>query len=319
MSALLLKNLGVVCPVCDFLNVVGAVRCMACGEATEADSSTTRPTSSPSRLGPAPSSPPPGLRVKSSPTPAPVQTRSPTPAPVSTRTPLPSSASNITSAVQKSQDSGPRLGFAVLAGPSKGQRFRLPVSGAQIGRSRGIILFPDDPFVSPLHASVYYQDGKLYLRDNGSTSGCFVSITGTETIAPNTTFSTGLRLFRYLGTFDPAPAWNRHDVTVYGAPLPNNVQHYGFEEILVGNRPGKCLLVSTPVLTIGQSKCDFNYPGDDGLAQKHCEVAPLPTGALIRDLSSGLGTYVRIGTDRILKAGDRVRIGLQTLQVELLG
>jgi pSer/pThr/pTyr-binding forkhead associated (FHA) protein len=250
--------------------------------------------------------PPPGLKVKASPSPAPQQVPA-------------SSASSIASAFAKAPETGPRLGFAVLSGPARGQRFKLPLGGAQVGRSRGVILFPDDPFVSPLHATVFYQDGRLYIRDNDSTSGVFVSISGTETIGPNSTFSAGPRLFRFVGSFDPAPTWNRRDVVIYGAPLPNNLQHYGFEEVLVGDRPGRCVLSSAPVVTIGQLKCDFSYPNDEGLAPRHCEVAPLPTGALIRDLSGGLGTYVRIGSERLLKAGDRVRIGLQTLQVELLG
>jgi pSer/pThr/pTyr-binding forkhead associated (FHA) protein len=73
------------------------------------------------------------------------------------------------------------------------------------------------------------------------------------------------------------------------------------------------------VLTIGQGRCEFSYPNDEGLAPRHCEVAPLPTGAMIRDLSGGLGTYVRLQAERGLKAGDRIRIGQQTLQVELIG
>jgi hypothetical protein len=39
---------------------------------------------------------------------------------------------------------------------------------------------------------------------------------------------------------------------------------------------------------------------------------------MIRDLSGGLGTFVRFVGERTLKPGDRVRIGQQTLQVEAL-
>src|SRR5438309_6881694 len=35
MPALLRSHLGVVCPSCDFLNVVGAAKCMSCGSATD--------------------------------------------------------------------------------------------------------------------------------------------------------------------------------------------------------------------------------------------------------------------------------------------
>ena len=38
----------------------------------------------------------------------------------------------------------------------------------------------------------------------------------------------------------------------------------------------------------------------------------------VRDLSGGLGTYVRVKGERPLKTGDRIRIGQQTLQLEAL-
>lgn len=211
----------------------------------------------------------------------------------------------------------PKFWLTVLAGPARGQRFKLPSNGTLIGRSRGAILFPDDPFVSALHASVLVRDGKLFIHDEGSASGVFVSVSGTETILPGAAFATGLRLFRYVGPVEPQPEWNHLDVLVYGAPLPNSQVHYAIEELLLGSRAGRCLITPGPVLTIGQGRCEFSYPNDEGLAPRHCEVAPLPHGAMIRDLSGGLCTFVRIQAERMLKPGDRVRIGQQTLQVDL--
>jgi pSer/pThr/pTyr-binding forkhead associated (FHA) protein len=73
------------------------------------------------------------------------------------------------------------------------------------------------------------------------------------------------------------------------------------------------------VLSVGQSRCDFSYPNDEGLAPRHCELSPQPTGAMVRDQSGGLGTYVRISEEHPLKPGDRFRVGQQTLQVEAQG
>jgi len=57
---------------------------------------------------------------------------------------------------------------------------------------------------------------------------------------------------------------------------------------------------------------------DAQLAARHCEISPAPQGAVLRDLSGGLGTFVRLtAQERPLKQGDRVRIGQQTLTVEL--
>ncbi|MBE2253053.1 MAG: FHA domain-containing protein [Myxococcus sp.] len=334
MTAFLTKSLGVVCPSCDFLNVVGAVRCMSCGAATDGSAAKTdqspklvpQPAQSlregPDKTAPmaqAPQKPPeapPGLR-RSGPHAVPDLASAPV-APSSGRG-VPARPSFQSSATPPPQQTpGPRFGLTVLAGPARGQRFRLGATGAQLGRSRGVILFPEDPFVSPLHATLSVRDGKLFVRDEGSVSGLYASIAGQETVPPGGLFSTGLRLFRYVGAIEPAPAWNRVDVLVYGAPVPNGVVHYAIEEVLLGDRPGRCIITPGPVLTIGQGRCDFSFPSDEGLAPRHCEVAPLPTGAMIRDLSGGLGTFVRIAEERALKAGDRIRVGQQTLQVELL-
>lgn len=314
MTAFLTKSLGVVCPSCDFLNVVGAVRCMSCGSATDGSAAKTdqSPKHQPAEAPRAEA--PPGLRRNTTP---PELGSTPTSPSQGRGVPArPTFQSSTAPAAQPA--AGPKFGLTVLAGPARGQRFRLGANGAQVGRAKGVILFPEDPFVSPLHATLTVRDGKLFVRDDGSTSGVFASISGQETVPAGGLFCTGLRLFRYVGAIEPAEAWNRVDVLVYGAPVPNAVVHYAIEEVLLGDRPGRCIITPGPVLTIGQGRCDFSFPNDEGLAPRHCEVAPLPTGAMIRDLSGGLGTFVRINNERPLKAGDRIRIGQQTLQVELL-
>jgi pSer/pThr/pTyr-binding forkhead associated (FHA) protein len=328
MPALLTKSLGVVCPSCDFLNVVAAVRCMACGTATDAPAAAPRaevPRVQPTPVeithsaneatvpgAPMPQPPPaapPGLK-RSTTGPVPV-------APIKGQPTRPTFSSSAPTQTTP-QIAGPKFGLTVLAGPARGQRFRLAATGAQVGRAKGAILFPDDPFVSPLHATLSIRDGKLFVRDESSTSGVYVSINGTETIPSNGTFCTGLRLFRFVGAVEPAAPWNKSDVLVYGSTVPNGQVHYAVEEVMLGDRGGRCLLSPGPVLTVGQGRCDFSYPNDEGLAPRHCEISPLPDGAMIRDLSGGLGTYVRVTGERPIKAGDRLRVGQQTLQVEAL-
>lgn len=321
MVALLTRTLGVICPSCDFLNVVGAVRCMACGVATDGLPPISAPSARPSqaaKTAPEPSTSE-AVRPRGMDRSASHQPQVPVPAsPSGLRQPPPPPRPPATASHPLPRAAALKFGLAVLAGPARGQRFKLNPNGTQAGRNRGIVLFPDDPFVSPLHATLFVRDGKLVIRDEASVSGVFVSISGTETVSSGSAFCAGLRLFRYGGAIEPQPTWNRVDVLVYGAPLPNNQAHYAIEEVLLGDRPGRCVITPGPVLTIGQSRCDFSYPNDEGLAPRHCEVAPLPNGAMIRDLSGGLGTYVRVQQERTLKPGDRIRLGQQTMQVEAL-
>lgn len=213
-----------------------------------------------------------------------------------------------------------RFGLSVIAGTSRGQRFKLPVGACNVGRSRGAILFSDDIFLSPLHATFLVRDSALYLKDESSASGVFVTINGAEIIPPMAFFSAGQRLFRFNGRLEPQPPLPGRPVS-YGAPLPTGHAVYGVEEILVGGRGGRAVVTAAPLLTIGQSRCDLSYPQEEGLAARHCELSLSPQGAQLRDLSGGLGTYVRLPpmAERPLRPGDRVRLGQHVLQVELLG
>ncbi|WP_223645170.1 FHA domain-containing protein [Corallococcus sp. EGB] len=213
-----------------------------------------------------------------------------------------------------------RFGLAVIAGTTRGQRYKLPVTGCVVGRQRGAILFPDDVFVSPLHATFLVKDGALFVRDESSASGVYVTFAGTEPLAPRALFSAGQRLFRFTGRVEsPAPVAGRP--TPYGSPVPLGQALYGVEEVHMGGRAGRAVVTAAALLTIGQAHCDLAYPNDEGLAGRHCELSPTATGALLRDLSGGLGTFVRIppATERLLRPGDRVRLGQHVMQVETLG
>jgi pSer/pThr/pTyr-binding forkhead associated (FHA) protein len=207
--------------------------------------------------------------------------------------------------------------LAVVEGNGKGQRHRIPVVGCWLGRNRGNILFPEDSFVSSHHATLTVREGRLSIRDEGSASGVFVAIAGQEVISHGTLFNIGRRLLRYLGQLQLAVA-PPGQPRVYGAPLPQGRPPYAVEEVLVGGRSGRAVVSAGPMLTIGQSNCDFSFPHDATLASRHCELAPAPQGAVLRDLSGIRGTFVRIapGADRPLNTGDRLRVGQQILQVE---
>ncbi|MFL5359247.1 FHA domain-containing protein [Archangium sp.] len=361
MSQLLLSALAVVCPNCDGHNPPRAEVCASCGTSLSEAPATSKPPPSQSTpaspsarpVSGSPRTPggaaPPGLRPASR-TPAPVASaggiplaaRPPQPgvaAPRSPAAPLtrptgapppapPLSAPPVTAskpaAVPASgarpAPAASRFGLAVVAGAARSQRFKLPVTGCTVGRTRGAILFADDVFVSAQHATFLIKDNVLHVRDESSASGVYVTIPGTETLPPLSFFSIGQRLFRFLGKLEaPPPLAGRP--TVYGAPVPPGQGVYGVEEVLVGGRAGRTVVTSAPLLTIGQANCDFSYPQEEGLAGRHCELSFTAAGAQLRDLSGGLGTFVRIpsGVDRPLRSGDRVRLGQHLVQVELVG
>jgi pSer/pThr/pTyr-binding forkhead associated (FHA) protein len=298
MSRLLASSLGVVCPTCDVLGPPGSLRCEACGTPFVQGLAPPRPTPAPAEQASAPAQP----------------------AAVVQEPPPPAAPAAPAAAQRPAAPSAPvasRFILGVVSGPGRGQRFRLMANGCTIGRSRGAILFPDDIHVSAHHASFRIKEGQLTVKDESSVSGVFASIRAPEVLPPGGMFVIGQRLLRFQGLLTPPPL-DPSRPRAYGVPLPPQGVMWALEELLQGGRPGRAVATAQPLLTLGLAGCDVNFPGEPGLAPRHCELTASARGGLLRDLSAGLGTFVRIGTqERVLQGGDRVRIGDQVLLVEV--
>ena len=75
------------------------------------------------------------------------------------------------------------------------------------------------------------------------------------------------------------------------------------KEIVIGREPGCQLLLQSTLIS-----------------RKHCEIKHVPEGIWVRDLGSQNGTYVNdvaIATATLLRAGDQLRIGATTWEVQV--
>jgi pSer/pThr/pTyr-binding forkhead associated (FHA) protein len=77
-----------------------------------------------------------------------------------------------------------------------GAAFPLLGESVTLGRERGEINFPDDGYVSGLHARVTLRDGRVYLADLGSSNGTFVKVNGERAIGHDSFVLLGQQLFR---------------------------------------------------------------------------------------------------------------------------
>lgn len=277
----LLAQLGIVCPRCDAYNPPASTSCVECSAPLGVSGGAAEPARPPSTPG------------------------SSRPTPMGLPAVKPASAASTSAA---------RLKLVVVRGKAAaGTQFRLSGSSVPAGRSKGLLLFPDDAFVAPLHATFSFKGDSLFVRDESAPSGTFVTVTK-ELLAPNTFFAVGDTLLRYLG---PLPAPAASSVLHYGAPLPQGPL-YLVEEVLEGLRPGRCMARSGPTVAFGQAGCEFLLTSDPNVAPRHCELTFNPQGATLRDLGSPGGTFVRLapGSERELKVGDQVRLGGEVLRVE---
>jgi len=66
----------------------------------------------------------------------------------------------------------------------------------KIINERGEINFPDDGYVSGLHARVTLRDGRIFLADLGSSNGTFIKVNGERPIGHESFVLLGQQLFR---------------------------------------------------------------------------------------------------------------------------
>jgi pSer/pThr/pTyr-binding forkhead associated (FHA) protein len=77
-----------------------------------------------------------------------------------------------------------------------GAVFPLLGESVTLGRERGEINFPDDGYVSGLHARVTLRDGRVFLADLGSSNGTFVKVNGERAVGHDSFVLLGQQLFR---------------------------------------------------------------------------------------------------------------------------
>ena len=69
---------------------------------------------------------------------------------------------------------------------------------------------------------------------------------------------------------------------------------------------------------VGRSATNTGYVRDKNVSRVHCQLTVTEQGCVITDLQSTNGTFVneeRI-TEKLLKTGDEIRIGITTFRIE---
>ena len=84
----------------------------------------------------------------------------------------------------------------VLEGGLRGSAFPLKDGDNALGRELGDIAFPQDGFVSGRHASLQVRQGRLWVKDLGSSNGTFVRLSAPTFVDHGDQFLIGRQLVR---------------------------------------------------------------------------------------------------------------------------
>jgi pSer/pThr/pTyr-binding forkhead associated (FHA) protein len=196
----------------------------------------------------------------------------------------------------------------------EGLSYQLNAEQHIVGRN-GQLVFPDDPFVSPKHANLFYRNGKLVVRDEGSLNGVFLRVRGTVDIEPGDEFLTGEQLF--VVDLPPKIADGPSQDGTYFYTSPKHQTLFRITQILQGGAPGMSVLARTNTLQIGREGGDLNFPTDLYMSASHCKIDEAAGKLTLTDLNSRNGTYLRIKDERELAHGDYLFMGRKLLRVEI--
>jgi pSer/pThr/pTyr-binding forkhead associated (FHA) protein len=200
----------------------------------------------------------------------------------------------------------------------EGATFRLNAESVEAGRSKGAVLFPDDPCLAAHHATFFYRGGALHVRDEGATGGVYLRLRGLSVpLKAGDMFVVGDRLLRFAGLLPPPPTAPPDGTIRLGAPRPAGPAAV-IEEWLEGGVAGPVFVRAGPSITIGRTGCAVNLGDDTFLSQAHAELLLEPDGGVrLRDLGSSNGTFVKVPqhAERELRDGDCVRMGREVLRV----
>ncbi|MBP6631902.1 MAG: FHA domain-containing protein [Kofleriaceae bacterium] len=84
----------------------------------------------------------------------------------------------------------------IIGNTVEGAAFPLLGETVTLGRERGEINFPDDGYVSGLHARLSIRDGRVFLSDLNSSNGTFMKVNGEAVIGNESFVLLGQQLFR---------------------------------------------------------------------------------------------------------------------------
>jgi pSer/pThr/pTyr-binding forkhead associated (FHA) protein len=186
-----------------------------------------------------------------------------------------------------------------------------------VGREEGAILFNEDTLVSPRHANFIYRDGKLFVRDEGSTNGVFLRIRNPTPVESGGLFLIGEQLLQIEASapdFGPQP----DSEGTYFYASPKRASKMRLIQRLRGGDIGIIFRARGDGITIGREGNDVNFPDDPFISGHHAQVSIGGDGRFsLQDLGSKNGTFVRLSDEAPLLNGDYVFIGQQLLRVEM--
>ena len=189
-----------------------------------------------------------------------------------------------------------------------------------IGRTEGDIRFPEDQFLSPLHAKISWEDEGLVVRDLGSRNGTWVFVEAPHRLSDGDLILIGAQILRFRRLGYPGPYSAEADATKrMGSMVPSadiasltQLRPDGSSRDVIQLSPGRDI-------HIGRERGDWIFPYDPSMSAQHATVRSEDADFVLVDDHSRNGVAIAARGAMLLRHGSRVMVGDKLLRVELPG
>ncbi len=184
---------------------------------------------------------------------------------------------------------------------------------AIVGRNAGGV-FGADAFLSPDHAALFFNEGALYVRDEGSLNGVYQRLARDIPFAltDGAVFRVGQELIRFESLAPPTLAAD--GAMPMGSPNPGFI---GRIRLITGRQShGNSYCVPADGMHLGRERGDVIFPDDGYVSGLHCRVHSDGGTVYLTDVGSSNGTFVQLAAETRLEPGSLILLGQQLFRID---
>ncbi len=178
--------------------------------------------------------------------------------------------------------------------------------------------FPTDAFLSPRHARLHIDQGKLLIEDLYSLNGTFLKLRQETKLSPGDTILMGRQVLRFE-RFEQAitPKTRSADGTRYmGSPAPGG--SFKVLQIGIGGVIQNVFCLPEQGAVLGREKGDIIFQQDKFMSSRHAQIYTGDDGqCYLVDLNSSNGTWIKLWEKTPLEHKDYIFMGQQLFRVHI--
>jgi hypothetical protein len=201
---------------------------------------------------------------------------------------------------------------------SDGERFPLAAEFAVVGRAGADIAFDQDRFLARQHARIERTGDGARVVPLDQVNGVFRKLDAAVELADGMIILCGREVLRYekVDADERAPApLVRHGVALFGSP-PREPWGRLLQLLPSGGvRDIRCL--GDDEVVLGREEGDLVFSDDAFMSRRHAQIQWDGQRAMLSDLGSSNGTFVRLTGPLAVRNGDHLRMGDQLFRIEL--